>query len=99
MARHGGLAEIIRTRQTPGIVTSGNFDYANFQVPGVRPPKGGWKSRSELQSALKKAGRQGCLDSPAMHRYSKRIALTPPAGTILSGRQVRELQEMERKIK
>jgi len=67
-------------RELPAIQTPDNFSYSDVWVPGISTPRGGWKSRGQLNAALKKQGREGELDDKDTWKHSRVHKALPPIG-------------------
>lgn len=73
--KHGGLAEILRTRQAPGIRASGSASPGVRQmvIPGVTAPPGGWQSADQIDRACQAAGAPAHADSEMTKNFNKGI--------------------------
>jgi hypothetical protein len=73
--KHGGLAEILRTCQAPGIRISGSVlpGIRRMFIPGVAAPPGGWKSADQIDRACAAARAPGAADSEMTKNFNRGI--------------------------
>ena len=71
-----GLAQILRSRQAPGIRVSGGASSSGIRrmvIPGICTPKGGWSGTKDIDRACEAARAPGAADGEVVRNFNKGI--------------------------